>query len=150
MRRRLDRGASALEFALTAPIVLFITLAVVDFGNALQRTIRLESAARAGAQVAFSQPDDQNAIRAAILQSLGIPATGTNNPAGNTSISVSSSCLCPPPGTTAFDCSTGDPVASCGTDDFRQYVSVTVSQPFTALLVVPLTTLRGNVELRLR
>lgn len=149
MRRRRDKGTSALEFALTAPILMFITLAVVDFGNALQRMIRLESAARAGAQVAFSQPGDQNAIRTAIRQSLQNWGLVTDNPAGNVNVAVSLSCLCPS-STATFDCTTGDPSVSCATDDFRQYVSITVTQPFTALLVVPVTTLRGNVELRLR
>jgi len=147
--RRRDRAASALEFALVAPLVVFVTFAVVDFGNALQQIIRLEAAARAGAQVAFTDANDTAAVRTAVRNSLQFWPLTTDNPAGNVTVTVSTSCVCPTT-TTTFNCTTGDPVTSCGVDDFRQYASVTVSRPYTALLIVPVTTLAGNVELRLR
>ncbi len=148
-RRGRDRGVSALEFALTAPIIAFVMFFVVDLGNGLQQLIRLEAAARAGAQVAFTEPGETEAIRTAVRDSLKYWPLTTDTPAGDVTVTSSFTCMCVG-NTTTFNCSTGDPQSSCGSEDFRQYVSVTVSRPATALLWVPITTLRGNVELRLR
>jgi Flp pilus assembly protein TadG len=148
---RWRRGASALEFALAAPIVTFITFAVLDYGNALQQIIRLEAAARAGAAVAFASPSNTAEIRTAVRTSLQYWPLATDNPAGNVSVAVDNTCRCPLPSTTTFNCTTGDPQNACGgTGDFRQYVSVSVTRPFSAVFIVPQTTVRGNVELRLR
>lgn len=147
---RWRRGASALEFALAAPIVIFVTLAVLDYGNVLQQIIRLEAAARAGAQVAFASPDNTAEIRTAVRSSLQFWPLTTDSPAGDVSVVVENTCRCPVPSTTTFNCTTGDPTSSCGGEDFRQYVSVSVSRPFSAVFIVPQTTVGGNVELRLR
>lgn len=147
---RWRRGASALEFALAAPIVTFITFAVLDYGNALQQIIRLEAAARAGAAVAFASPTNTAEIPTAVRTSLQFWPLATDNPAGNVTVAVDNVCRCPLPSTTTFNCTTGDPATACGVNDFRQYVSVSVSRPFTAVFIVPQTAVRGNVELRLR
>jgi Flp pilus assembly protein TadG len=148
-RRGRDRGVSALEFALTAPIIAFVMLIVADIGNGLQQIVRLEAAARAGAQVAFTEPDEPEAIRTAVRESLQYWPLTTDSPPGDVTVTSSFTCMCVNTATT-FNCTTGDPESSCGSPDFRQYVSVTVSRPARALLWVPITTLRGNVELRLR
>lgn len=148
-RRRRDRGVSALEFALTAPLIAFVMFLVVDLGNGLQQLIRLEAAARAGAQVAFTQPGDTEAIRTAVRESLQNWPLKTDKPPGDVEVDSSFTCMCVN-NTTTFNCSTGDPQSSCSAEDFRQYVSVTVSRPARALLWIPVTMLRGNVELRLR
>lgn len=149
-RRGRDRGVSALEFALTAPILAFVMFFVVDLGNGLQQLIRIEAAARAGAQVAFTEASEPDAIRTAVRQSLQNWPLTTDTPAGDVTVTSSFTCMCVG-NTTTFNCTTGDPEQSCNrSPDFRQYVSVTVSRPATALLWVPITTLRGNVELRLR
>jgi len=148
---RRDRGAAAAEFALVVPIITFITFAVLDFGNALQQIIRLEAAARAGAQVAFSAPSNTADVRTAVRDSLANWPLTTDTPAGNVAVTIANTCRCPLPSTSTFNCTTGDPATACGgTGDFRQYVSVTVARPYTALFMVPVTTVRGNVELRLR
>lgn len=157
--RRRDRGVSALEFVLVAPVVVFITFAVLDFGNALQQIIRLETAARAGAQVAFTQPNnpredpnDPGSIRVvqkAVRDSLQYWPL---SPTGDVQVQYNASCMCPLPSTTTFDCFATAVEDACGTsvDDFRQFASVNVSRPYRALFIVPVTTLRGHVELRLR
>lgn len=77
--RRRDRAVSALEFALVTPVVLLIMMGIADYGNALQQSLRLETAARAGAQVALTQPGDTRTtandpsaalVRTAVLNSL--------------------------------------------------------------------------------
>lgn len=150
VRRRRDRGAIAVEFALVAPVIMVITLALVDIGHALQQVIRLEAAARAGAQVAFGAPGGTDAIRAAIRDSLRSWPLTTDRPAGDVTVTTALTCMCLPPSTTTFNCSTDDPASRCGAEDFRQYVSIAVSRPYTPLLVAPFTTLRGDVEIRLR
>jgi Flp pilus assembly protein TadG len=51
------RGMAALEFALAAPLVVLVFGAVYDLGRAIDQTIRLANAVRAGAQYAIAYPD---------------------------------------------------------------------------------------------
>ncbi len=66
MRRRTgidaERGTAAVEFALVLPLLLVITLAVVQVGLLVRDRLLVESAARAGARAAALQ-DDAAAIR---------------------------------------------------------------------------------------
>ncbi|MFH5925642.1 TadE/TadG family type IV pilus assembly protein [Roseomonas xinghualingensis] len=139
---RCRRGVSALEFAFVAPILALLVMGGIDLGNAVQQTLRLEAAARAGAQYAFSRPDDANGITAAIRANLQ----------GWSDITIplpAKVCRCPNGNTVPCQGS------SCGNDVPAIYVSVRVTRPFTAstpisAAVIPPTTLRGHVELRLR
>lgn len=149
--RRRDRGASALEFALVAPLLVFIMLAVADYGNALQQSIRLEAAARSGAQTVLGGVYNDARIRTAVSANLSDWRLTTDTPRGDVTLTTSLQCRCPGTNGTVFDCTTGDPEATCGAPgDFNEYVSITLTRPYAALFVVPLSTLRGNVELRLR
>lgn len=153
--RRRDRGATALEFALVAPVLLFIMLAVADFGNGLQQSIRLEEVARAGAQSAIGGTYNAAKVRSVVSANLGDWRLTTDSPAGNVTLTTALACRCQAaPGTngTSFDCINDDPAVVCSSfgGDFAQFVSVTVTRPYTALFIFPLATLRGNVELRLR
>lgn len=160
---RCDRGVSALEFALVTPIVLFIMMAVADFGNALQQAVRLEDAARAGAQVAFTHPgdtqfnsNDPNAtlVRNTVLANLsGWPAAPscTGGVGAGVCVTYRSWCQCPQSGNAAgtsyaYDCSADSPPC----ENFERYASVTVTRNYAPLLLVPTSTLRGNVEIRIR
>ncbi|MFM8381480.1 MAG: TadE/TadG family type IV pilus assembly protein [Actinomycetota bacterium] len=46
-----DRGAVALEFALIVPLLLMMSMAIVEFGRAYNTVISLQGAAREGARV---------------------------------------------------------------------------------------------------
>lgn len=167
--RRRDRGVSALEFALTLPVLTFIMLGVADYGAALQQSIRLEAAARAGAQVAFTHTGDtrfntadtnfangSNAklVRDAVLAKLSgwSTAPSCTNGAGNgVCVSYVAWCQCPQSGNAAgtnyaFDCSSDTPPC----EDFQQYASITATRNYSPLSIFPLRTLRGNVEIRVR
>lgn len=146
---RRDRGVSALEFVLVMPIVMLVMLAVADYGNAMQQAIRLESAARAGAQVAFSNPTATTQMRDTVRAHLGNPALATScvDGVGNgVCITPLSWCQC---GNAAvsyanrIDCDTEQNGCT-----IRQYVSISVTRPYSPMIVVPVTSLRGNVELR--
>lgn len=53
VQRRRDRGASIVELALIAPVMVLLVFGVLDLGRAYRTDIRLENAAREGA--AFGQ-----------------------------------------------------------------------------------------------
>jgi Flp pilus assembly protein TadG len=139
------KGVSTLEFGLVAPVLILVLLGVFDLGNALQQSIRLESAARAGAQYAFAYPGDEAGIAAAVRANL----TGWSNVVVQRPVRV---CKCADG--TGVDCSTG--TCDGGATLPITYISVTVTRPFvgisplTASIFSSLTTLTGNVEIRLQ
>ncbi len=53
---RCNRGVSAVEFALVAPILAFLLLAGVDMGRAISERMAMDHALRAGAQEAMRDP----------------------------------------------------------------------------------------------
>lgn len=61
------RGVAAAELALLAPVLVMLLLAVHDVANAMQISIRLERAARAGAQYAVANSSDLTAVRNAVI-----------------------------------------------------------------------------------
>lgn len=79
MRRhgwRLDRaGTAAVEFALIAPVVAIVLIGLTDWGLAIEQRERLQTAARAGAQIALFNPTDDAAIRAAVCTAAGATQT---------------------------------------------------------------------------
>ncbi len=143
-RLRERRGVSAVEFAVILPLLLLIMLGAFDLGNAFQQSMRLESAARAGAQAAFSNPRNTNAVRTMVLTNLaGIPTSELD-------IKVNiQSCLCTN-GTTG-GCDFSD-TSVCSQPAI---VSITVDRQFryvSALseAVLPnLSPVRGHVQVRL-
>ena len=62
-----ERGSAALEFAMVLPILLILTLAVVQVGLIVRDELVLVGAARAGAREAAVTSDD-DAVRAAIAR----------------------------------------------------------------------------------
>lgn len=55
-----------MEFAVLAPILTLIALGAYDFGQAVQTSMRLDRAARAGAQHAVALPGDFTGMQAAV------------------------------------------------------------------------------------
>jgi len=53
-----ERGVSAVEFALIAPVLLFSLLGVVDLGHAVYQRADMESALRSGIQYFMNGGDD--------------------------------------------------------------------------------------------
>lgn len=141
-------GVASVEFALVMPVLFLIVLATGDYGNFLQQNLRLEGAARAGAQIMMTQPDNAAQIRAATLGYLGgWEAAPADCSIGTTAgVCVASGTRCQLIDSTAnIPC--GDVPAET---DFRRYAWVTVTRPYSRLFIVPQETLIGNVEIRLR
>ncbi|MEO3474539.1 TadE/TadG family type IV pilus assembly protein [Roseomonas sp. CAU 1739] len=134
------RGVAALEFVLILPVLTLIMITTADLGNALQQSIRLETAARAGAQYAFSYPSDTTGITDQVRNSLTGWPVGT----GITIPTPTLRCVCP--GNASVTCANED-VCTVTT---QQFITVSVTRSHTPLLLTPFTTLQGRAEVRLR
>lgn len=68
--RRRRAGTAAVEFGILAPLFFVLLFGMADYGFALDQRLKLQTAARAGAQVAIATPTDttaiENAVRAAL------------------------------------------------------------------------------------
>lgn len=88
-RRRGERGASAVEFALVVPILLAIVFGIVDLGLAINRYAMVNNAAREGVREA-SLGATESEIRAVVTRGTDdLPGTitiavGCTLPDGNT------------------------------------------------------------------
>jgi Flp pilus assembly protein TadG len=140
--RRCRQGVSAAEFGVIAPAMILLLAGLVDLAGAMQQTIRLENAARAGAQYAMSFPEDTAGITAATAAAAGgSGATVSVEPAF---------CACPGGGTTRVSCE-GTP---CGGGPSGVYVGISITRPYAAVIgiggyVLP-ATLSGSAVARVR
>ena len=78
-RRKGERGAELIEFALVFPLLLFIILGIVDLGFLFQRMEVVTNAAREGARVGvlpgYAQADVQARVTQ-YIQAGGLPTAG--------------------------------------------------------------------------
>lgn len=92
-----ERGASAVEFALLAPVLFMLVFGIIQLGIAYHRQQGLEAASREGARTASigaTQTDISNRIRAAqsLFQSADVSvayAYSSNNGSSYTTIAAS-------------------------------------------------------------
>ncbi len=122
--RQCDAGMSAVEFALTAPLLVLMLLGMADMGLATNEKMRLVSAARAGAQSGYGNSANTAAITQAVTG-----ASGLNGGAVN--VAVATSCGCADGSTVAC----GGTCAGGGSS--RTYVTVTVTESYALLLSYP-------------
>lgn len=139
---RCRSGVSAAEFGMIAPAMIVLFAGLVDLAGAMQQTIRLENAARAGAQYAMSFPEDTAGIMAATAAAVG--------GSGGTVAVVPAYCACPGGSTATVSCE-GTP---CGGAPSGVYVGVSITRPYAAVIgiggyVLP-STLRGSAIARVR
>jgi Flp pilus assembly protein TadG len=120
-RLRDRRGVAAVEFALLAPILITLLASVVDLGLAIERSIRLETSAQAGAQYILRFPNDTDGAATAAEAAAGSGATATATPLP---------CQCP-----AADGTNGAEVACNGTcaTGMARYVRVSVTRSYTPI-----------------
>lgn len=79
-------GASALEFALFAPMVILGLLVMTDLGISIGTRMELDRNVRAGAQAAMSLNNDEAGIEAIVLAAAGAPV--------DVDVDVTMSCVC--------------------------------------------------------
>ena len=127
-------GTAAVELAITAPVLVLLGLGVADYGILMGSAASLESAARAGAEVAKVTPS----VTAATLTSLGLFPSGATP-------TVTSVCSCVdntwpggaacPPGPFDTPC-TGkqNPFTSATDPRVFEYVRVTAMQSFSPMV----------------
>jgi len=81
-RWRSERGAELIEFALVAPILIFIIAGIIDFGMMFRTFEAVTNAAREGARVGvlpgYNPPDVQTRVNA-YLASSGLTGPRTTN-----------------------------------------------------------------------
>lgn len=140
--RRSDHGVSAVEFGMIAPVMVLLLAGLVDLAGAMQQTIQLENAARAGAQYAMAFPEDTPGIMTATGAALGS--------GGGTVAVVPAYCACPGGGSSVVAC-TGTP---CAGGPSAVYVEVRITRPYAPVMgigdfVLP-STLLGTAVTRVR
>ncbi|MCO6419235.1 pilus assembly protein [Siccirubricoccus sp. KC 17139] len=132
MLRKVGRkGASAVELALVAPVLLLLLAGTFDLANVIQLSMRLERATRTGAQYAMANPSDATAIRNAVIQAW--PELT--------------------PGEVVVTCACGIAAAACGTAcsaGVPRTVTVTAERSLTPLLLQEYSKGTGHAVLRLR
>ncbi len=112
------RGTSAIEFAISAPILMMGLLIVTDIGLAINERMALDQATRAGAELAMNNVDDEEALENMVV-SAATGAYGQELDDIDSSevpeVDVTHFCECPDSPGTAVTCSnlcSGDIVPS--------------------------------------
>jgi Flp pilus assembly protein TadG len=132
--RRPRAGTASVELALLVPVFAAMLVAMFDWGIAIDQRLRLQAAARAGAEQALQTPADPAAITAAVRAAAPSFASLTITPSPVW-------CAC---GDVATACS-----ASCDTVVSR-FVRVTVSHPYAAITPAGPSSLSANATLRVQ
>ncbi len=114
-------GVAAVEMALCFVVLLAFLLPMIDVANIAYAGIRLNSAARTGAQYAMSYPTDTSGIQSVVKQA-------TNIPQDSVTATVSNSCECDG---TSVSCS-----ASCS-GTMANFVTITAAYSLPMIMGYP-------------
>ena len=154
---RCGRGNAAVEFGLSAPVLLVVLVPLADLGIAFSTQHQLEEAVQAGAQYAASHPWNRNSPA-----DIGSAVTGATSLSG---ISLSPAphqiCGCPSGagGNGVVNGSSGIATANCGGtcstgETAGYYVIVSAQLPYTPIVPYSLfgssTTLAAEAMIRIR
>lgn len=132
------RGVSALELALLGPMLAFTLLATLDLGGALQQSLLLQQAVRAGALYAVQWPTDTTGITNAISAALpyGMSAT-VDTP------TTSCTCWSSGGGVVGDTCGT-----TCPSGSAQSYLTLTASKTYSPLLLTFLNSISATNVVR--
>ena len=115
-----EGGASAVEFAILAPVLVLACLATVDMGLAIGERMEIDQGLRAaseGAMLDLGEDEVEELAEAIASENMTIaPDTGEPSP-NDLAISVDRFCACPESPSAAVDCDGGE----CA-DDASPYV----------------------------
>src|SRR5579884_1294651 len=128
-----ERGVSAIEFGLIAPVIAVLIIGIIDFGMGLWRQMEIANAAAAGA--AYAAANGWNSTTGGID---GAVTSATSLPSSSITVSVNdwpNWCGCP-------NTSSGITSATCGSDCSDgslagHYVIVSASIPYSTILPWP-------------
>jgi Flp pilus assembly protein TadG len=132
--RRPRGGTASVELALLVPVLAAMLVAMFDWGIAIEQRLRLQAAARAGADQAMHTPADASAIAAAARAAAPDFAALTVTPS-------------------PVWCACGEVAASCAAScdsAISRFVRVTVSHPYAPITPAGPSSLSANVTLRLQ
>lgn len=127
-----DRGgASAVEFALIAPVLLLMLMGLIDGSQYIVQSMQVRAAAQAGADFAQRHGFNPAAITAAVQGATSLPTSGANALAVSTPVQATQ-CLDSTgklAAATGPTCPAGGPAGT--------FVAVNVQKPFTPLMAWP-------------
>lgn len=149
-RLRSDRrGASAVEFALIAPLIATALLGVVDLGRAEYEKMSLDHALRAAAQKAMSDPGTA-AVEQVLREAAAANFTDANGVLSSdlTIAPPARFCACPDNMTAAVACSTTCPNGR----HTYVYYKMTASKAFTGFLIgrIEQVNLNASAQVQIR
>lgn len=104
-------GLAATEFAMLAPVLVFMVLAALDLTTALTERMAIGHVLRSGAQVAMADPGPAQ-VRAAMQGMAEGFRLGTDTAGGELSLTAELRCACPAAPQTAVSCGTGGTVCA--------------------------------------
>lgn len=135
-----DAGATAVEFALTLPILVAMMVGLSDLGLAINEKMRLTSAVRAGTQSGYGNAADTAAIIQAVKDASGVSADALT-------VTAVTSCTCADGSAAACD-------GTCSGGPVRAYLTVTATEAYSLLIHYPgfngPTTLSASSVLRVQ
>ena len=98
MRKKDERGAVAVEFALLAPLMVIILFAIIEFGIAMTHALAYASGAREGARFAAVHcrpPSTATSCTSGAIQTRIVASMPTGYPVTFTSFSATPDCSIP-------------------------------------------------------
>lgn len=122
-------GATVLEAALVAPMLLVTMAGMIDGGRVILQQMQLQAAAQAGADYARGQGGDLTGVAGAVRASTGLAVTLTPPPRLQEGCATS--------GGIVAAVKKKDKCTGSGNSDPGTYVIVTVQMPFTTLAPWP-------------
>jgi len=138
--RRDETGASAVEFAVTLPILVAMMVAMSDLGLAVNEKMRLTSAVRAGTQSGYGNVGNTAAIIQAVKDASGESTAALT-------VTATTSCACADGSAVACD-------GSCSGGSVHTYLTVTATEAYSLLIHYPgfsgPTTLSATSVLRVQ
>ncbi len=130
--RARNAGSAAVEFAISAPLLVVLCIGVADYGALVGTSAGLESATRAGAEVVLAG----STATATQLISIGVLPSGATFTGACSCIDNSwpTGTACPPAVNTTPCAGKTNPYTLTTDQRVVQYVSVTVTQSFTPII----------------
>ncbi len=132
-----SRGQAVVEFALIAPILLFVLLIAVDFGRIFFTHIQLTNAAREGVAAALADPTDTAAITARVAKEKNVQTQ-----AGEGTVTVAVACATASTGAT-IACAAANSAVGIGA-----HVTVSVAESFGFFTPMIGNFFNNNITLR--